>query len=46
MKPGNILFTGDYEKVKLVDLGISNRLDKTKATKAAALGTPRYMSPE
>ena len=46
LKPSNILFSGDYEKVKLVDLGISNRLDKTKATRAAACGTTRYMSPE
>ena len=46
LKPSNILFSGDYEKVKLVDLGISNRLDKTKATRAAAQGTTRYMSPE
>jgi mitogen-activated protein kinase kinase kinase len=40
------LFSGDYEKVKLIDLGVSNHLDKTKATRKAGHGTPRYMSPE
>ena len=46
LKPKNILFSGDYEKVKLVDLGVSNRLDMTKATKVANQGTLRYMAPE
>lgn len=46
LKPQNILFSGDYEKVKLIDLGVSNHLDKTKATRKAGHGTPRYMSPE
>lgn len=32
LKPKNILFTGDYEKVKLIDLGVSNKLDTTKVT--------------
>jgi len=45
LKPSNILFSGDYEKIKLIDLGVSSRLDKTKATKQAG-GTPRYMPPE
>jgi serine/threonine protein kinase len=40
------MFSGDLEKVKLIDLGISNTLDKTRATNAASHGTPRYMSPE
>lgn len=35
LKPSNILFSGDYEKIKLADLGISNRLDKTRATRHA-----------
>ena len=30
----------------MIDLGVSNHLDKTKATRAAANGTTRYMSPE
>lgn len=46
LKPGNILFSGDYEKVKLIDLGVSTRLDQTKHTKQASQGTPRYMPPE
>ena len=46
LKPANILFSGDYEKVKLIDLGVSNSLDKTKATAKANAGTARYKSPE
>jgi serine/threonine protein kinase len=46
LKPSNILFNGDYEKIKLIDLGVSNKLEKTRATKAANAGTLRYMSPE
>ena len=47
LKPSNILFGGDYETIKLIDLGVSNRLDKTRAnTRAADRGTYRYMSPE
>jgi serine/threonine protein kinase len=30
----------------LIDLGVSNKLEKTRATKAANAGTLRYMSPE
>lgn len=46
LKPKNILFSSDYESVKLVDLGVSNRLDMTRATDLAGKGTLRYMSPE
>lgn len=46
LKPQNILFSGDYETIKLIDLGVSNRLDKTRETKAAQAGTIRYMPPE
>ena len=35
LKPSNILFSGDYEKIKLTDLGISNRLEGTRATQHA-----------
>jgi len=40
------MFNADYERVKLIDLGVSSRLDNTKATKAAGKGTQRYMPPE
>ena len=40
------MFSGDYENIKLIDLGVSSKLDKTKATRAAGGGTPRYMPPE
>lgn len=46
IKPGNIMFNTDYSKIKLIDLGVSSKLDKTRATKAAQGGTPRYMPPE
>ena len=46
IKPNNIMFNGDYSCIKLIDLGVSSKLDKTKATKAAQGGTPRYMPPE
>jgi serine/threonine protein kinase len=46
LKPQNILFTKGYEQLKLADLGVSNILDKTKATSAANCGTLRYMPPE
>jgi len=40
------MFNADYSCIKLIDLGVSSKLDKTKATKAAQGGTPRYMPPE
>lgn len=32
--------------MKLIDLGVSNRLEATRMTKAAGQGTLRYMAPE
>jgi len=46
MKPENILFDGAFKVLKLADLGISNFLEKTRATSKANKGTLRYMSPE
>jgi serine/threonine protein kinase len=46
LKPQNILFDKDFEVIKLADLGVSNILEKTKATSAANCGTLRYMPPE
>lgn len=46
LKPANILFSGDYEKIKLIDFGISHNMEKTRVTQAAKAGTMRYMSPE
>ena len=40
------MFNADYSSIKLIDLGVSSKLDKTKATVAAQGGTPRYMPPE
>lgn len=30
LKPANILFSGDYEKIKLIDFGVSHVLEKTR----------------
>ena len=46
LKPSNILFNSAYDKIKLIDMGVSNKIDKTRATRAATAGTTRYMSPE
>lgn len=46
IKPQNILFSNDYDTVKFVDFGVSNKFDKTRATRAAQQGTLRYMPPE
>ena len=40
------MFSGDYESIKLIDLGVSSKIDQTKATRAAGGGTTRYMPPE
>lgn len=40
------MFSGDYKQVKLIDLGVSSKLDSTRATKGAGAGTSRYMPPE
>jgi len=48
LKPQNVLFTNwDFDHVKLIDLGVSNKLDKTRDhTTAAQGGTIRYMPKE
>lgn len=46
MKPHNLLFNKNYEILKVSDLGISNKLDHTMTSKAADMGTIRYMAPE
>ena len=40
------MFNADYSTIKLIDLGVSTSLDKTKHTRAAQGGTLRYMPPE
>ena len=46
LKPQNVLFDESHTNVKLIDLGVSNHLERTIATKAASQGTLRYMPPE
>ena len=46
IKPGNILYSGDRQTVKITDFGIA-RLDRIGLTQTDRLtGTPQYMSPE
>jgi serine/threonine-protein kinase len=48
LKPQNIIFKNlEYDTIKLIDLGVSNRLEETREhTSAATAGTMRYMPPE
>lgn len=48
LKPQNVLFsTTQCDRVKLIDLGVSNKLEQTRdKTTSAAAGTMRYMPPE
>ena len=40
------MFDLNHNTIKLIDLGVSNHLERTKNTKAASQGTLRYMPPE
>lgn len=50
IKPGNITYSEDFEKVILIDFGIAIEVDadvtRTSVTVADAAGTANYMSPE
>ena len=46
MKPGNVILEEDTDTVKIIDLGISNKMAVTKRTSSAAKGTFYYRSPE
>ena len=46
IKPANIMFDKEQRNIKLIDLGVSSKIEHTKITKAAAQGTIRYMPPE
>ena len=46
MKPTNVILEEDTDLVKIIDLGISNKLAITKRTSSANKGTSHYRSPE
>ena len=46
LKPQNIMLIKDFQVVKLIDMGVSSKLDSTRATLGAGAGTSRYMPPE
>ena len=45
IKPSNVMFKSK-EHIKLIDLGVSSKLDQTIVSEAAGAGTLRYMPPE
>lgn len=46
IKPGNIMYDPDTEKVKITDFGIARITDASATRTGTVLGTPNYMSPE
>lgn len=46
LKPGNILFNAKKDSIKVIDLGVSSKLEKTRSSKGSGRGTLRYMPPE
>ena len=47
LEPKNIMFSEDYQNIKLIDFGASSMLfTSSRHTSSAARGSSRYMSPE
>ena len=46
LKPENMLFTHDFQTVKLIDFGMSKILEDANTFMNTKLGSPYYVSPE
>jgi serine/threonine-protein kinase len=46
IKPENLLLMSDHVHVKVIDFGVSRRIDEPPPDDASIAGTPAYMAPE
>jgi serine/threonine-protein kinase len=46
IKPDNLVLMSDHAHVKVIDFGVSRRVDEPPAEDASIAGTPAYMAPE
>jgi serine/threonine-protein kinase len=46
IKPENLFLMSDHAQIKVIDFGVSRRVDEPPAEDASIAGTPAYMAPE
>jgi len=46
IKPENLFVVRDRSRVKVIDFGVSRRIDEPPASESSIAGTPAYMAPE
>ena len=46
VKPGNMIYNQDEERIKVTDFGIARVTDGTRTRTGTIMGSPSYMSPE